>query len=278
MINFRKFEATGNEFLILSLHPCDLSPEQRRWLCDRRRGIGADGLLHIKQVGPSSEYRGEEAVYAFEMHYWNADGDVGTFCGNGARVAVWLAYEASQAKRFFFRAADGAHEGWILNQTPPRVAVSLKLHQAPVPGPNGGFYVHTGSPHLLIPIQNSETLLALPLEDVAKPLRWERTYDSQGVNVSFYAPLEEGYAMRTYERGVEAETLSCGTAAVALAALLDQAIITLYPPGGNLTVTRLNELTFRLEGPISEVIRGEIPAGSPLLLGCDKPLSLHKKA
>ncbi len=253
-MRFRKFHAAGNSFLVLSENADALSVERRRLLCSPHYGIGADGIVAI-QLG------GERDGIDFEMHYWNADGRRGTFCGNGARLAVWLAYEASGKKYFRFIAADGLHEGWILEETPPWIGVTLTLHRPPQPRPEGGTWVDTGSPHLLIPVKSFEELRALPMESLARPLRWETTYDPGGVNVSFYARHGEGYALRTFERGVEAETQSCGTAAVALSALIQQDALKLFPLGGTLRVMRLSPTHFRLEGPLTEIAQGLLHSG-----------------
>ncbi len=255
-MRFRKFHAAGNSFLVLSENPNALAVERRRQLCSPHYGIGADGIVAI-------QHGGEKNDIDFEMLYWNADGQRGTFCGNGARLAVWLAHEASGKKYFRFAAADGLHEGWILEETPPWIGVALTLRRPPQLRPEGGTWVDTGSPHLLLPVKSFEELRSLPMESLARPLRWETTYDSGGVNVSFYVPYGEGYALRTFERGVEAETQSCGTAAVALAAIIQQDALTLFPLGGTLRVTRLSPMHFRLEGPLTEIAYGSLYPGIP---------------
>jgi len=248
-MKFRKFHGCGNSFLVLSEDPQGLSLEVRRSLCSPHYGLGADGIVAIRLTEGAPEID-------FEMFYWNADGALGSFCGNGARLALWLAYEATGKKYFRFLASDGYHEGWILGEEPIWIGVTLELRRAPQVRSEGGYWVDTGSPHLLLPVSTYESLRELPLEAMARPLRQETTCDPKGVNVSFYAPYREGYALRTYERGVEAETQSCGTAAVALAALSNAEQITLYPPGGCLKVTRLSDSSFRLEGPLVEIAQG----------------------
>jgi len=249
IMKFRKFHASGNSFLVLSEDPYTLSSELRRRLCNAHYGLGADGIVAIRLNDTEKEPD-------FEMFYWNADGEPGSFCGNGARLALWLAYEATGKSYFRFLAADGAHEGWIVETEPIWIGVTLRLRRSPQPRPEGGYWVDTGSPHLLLPVSNYEELRRISMESMARPLRQETAYDPGGVNVSFYAPCEEGYAIRTYERGVEAETQSCGTAAVALAVLSGKEHLSLYPPGGHLLVTRLSETCFRLEGPLVEIARG----------------------
>ncbi len=254
-MRFRKFHAAGNSFLVFSEDPCGFSSEVRRLLCSPQYGLGADGIVALRM---DTLLGGTD----FEMFYWNADGELGTFCGNGARVAVWLAYEMAGKRYFRFRAADGLHEGWILQEEPVWIGVTLMLRQPPQMRPGGGFWVNTGSPHLLLPANSLDELRNLSLDTLARPLRWETTYDPGGVNVSYYASCEDGYAIRTYERGVEAETQSCGTAAVALAALSEKDPLSLYPPGGHLRVSRLSETSFRLEGPLVEIAQGRLFTGS----------------
>lgn len=241
MFRFRKFQATGNDFVVPELSPAGLSVAQRKRLCDRHMGIGADGLVHV-----------EGGVFS----YWNADGQVGTFCGNGARVAAWLEYERTEAQEFSLQAADGPHQVRVLSRQPPQIAVSLKVHTPPKALEEGRWFVHTGSPHLLIAVP-FEVLESYPVAQVALPLRWQRELDPGGVNVSFFAEGPDGtWYIRTYERGVEAETLSCGTACVALAAVVGQKSISIQTRGGILAVVCEAE-TCWLSGPVEETFRGE---------------------
>lgn len=247
MLSFRKFVAAGNDFLVLSVDPALLSEKERQRLCDRHWSVGADGIVHIYPT---------EAPYAFRMGYWNADGKPGTFCGNGARVALKLAQETYQETRFTFLAADGAHMGEVLE--PDWLGVTLTIYRPPQARPAGGVWVDSGSPHLILPAQGD--LWTLPLQEIAPPLRLEQTFDPNGVNVSFYALTPDGYALRTYERGVEAETLSCGTACVALAALSGQTALKIHTRGGTLFVYRLDEKTYQLQGPLFEAASGVLQA------------------
>ncbi len=243
MLGFRKIVAAGNDFLVLSVDPALLSAEERRRLCDRHWSIGADGIVHLY---PATE------PYHFRMGYWNADGELGSFCGNGARVAIKLAQEVYQKTHFHFLAADGAHDGEVF--APDRIGVTLTIRRPPQIRPAGGLWVDSGSPHLLLPVEGD--LWSLPLSEIAPALRLEPTFDPGGVNVNFYATLADGYALRTYERGVEAETLSCGTACVALAATLGQRSVKIHTKGGALLVYRLDEQTYQLQGPVVEVASG----------------------
>lgn len=252
MLRFRKLQATGNDFISLEIDPGALTEAQRRQLCHRHWGIGADGILFVKPVS----LRPEQKMGVFEMNYWNADGRRGTFCGNGARAALWLAHHYWGVKSAVLLAADGAHEAYVLSESPFIASVQLTLHQSPISLPDGRWFVHTGSPHLLIET-SSEALFKVPLSEVAPPLRWEKTFDPGGVNVSFFSRTGQGtWQIRTYERGVEAETLSCGTACVALAAVADASEVEIHTRGGILKVLRKGRDTFWLIGPAAPTIEG----------------------
>lgn len=191
------------------------------------------------------------------FHYWNADGQVGSFCGNGARVAAWLAHEHTGAWEFSLQAADGLHRVRILSQQPPQIAVSLQVHAAPRTLASDRWFVDTGSPHLLIAVP-FKVLGSYPVTQVAPPLRWQTELDAGGVNVSFFAEGPDGaWHIRTYERGVEAETLSCGTACVALAAIVQGENLSIRSRGGTLTVVREAEI-YWLSGPVEETFRGGV--------------------
>ncbi|MCS7153497.1 MAG: diaminopimelate epimerase [Bacteroidia bacterium] len=256
MLRFQKLQATGNDFILLEENPALLSEHARRRLCDRHFGIGADGLIYVEAV------QGECARKAcFQMTYWNADGRVGTFCGNGARAAAWAAYQRQAYEKAILLAADGEHEVEVLQTAPPLIAVSLRLLKPPHHVERGYYFADTGSPHLLVPIA-SETIRELSVETIAPPLRWETLYDPKGVNVSFFAQIgSREWYLRTYERGVEAETLSCGTACVALAAVVGEEEVHISTRGGHLTVRRKSDSEYWLIGPVEVVFTGEYVGG-----------------
>ncbi|MCX8113222.1 MAG: diaminopimelate epimerase [Bacteroidia bacterium] len=252
-LRFQKFQATGNDFVALEHSPTELSEAQRRLICDRHFGIGADGMIHLEALSLVSSHR----TGIFRLGYWNADGRPGTFCGNGARAAAYLAYQRWGVKGMVFLASDGAHEAYVLQVSPPLIAVQLTLHQPPRLVSENAWFVHTGSPHLMIE-KSAEELETLPINEIAPPLRWERKYDPEGVNVSFFASQEDGsWALRTYERGVEAETLSCGTACIALAAIQAASETFIQTRGGRLIVQRRSSDTFWLIGPTELTLTGE---------------------
>lgn len=252
MLRFQKLQATGNDFILLEENPASLGENVRRRLCDRHFGIGADGIIYVEAV-----QGGGAGKACFQMTYWNADGRVGTFCGNGARAAAWVAYQRQAYEKAILLAADGEHEVEILQTAPPLIAVSLRLLKSPHQVERGYYFADTGSPHLLIPTA-SEVVRELSVETIAPPLRWETLYDPKGVNVSFFAKIDDReWYLRTYERGVEAETLSCGTACVALAALVGKEEVHIHTRGGRLTVRQKSALEYWLIGPVEVVFTGE---------------------
>ena len=202
---FYKYQGTGNDFIIIDnrLKTVDLKEEQIRDLCDRRFGIGADGLMLLN---PSAEHD-------FEMKYYNSDGREGSMCGNGGRCLVKFAYDMGIRKaEYVFNASDGMHEAEI----DPDGTVSLKMKDVDnVEVLHGAFVMNTGSPHYVKQVGDVMTM------DVVKrghEIRYSDDYKKEGINVNFVQQEEEDLLyVRTYERGVEDETLSCGTGVTAAA-------------------------------------------------------------
>jgi diaminopimelate epimerase len=206
-ILFEKYQGTGNDFVILDNRDGrynDLTKTQVAFLCDRRFGIGADGLmlLNLKQG------------YDFEMIYYNADGGESTMCGNGARCLVQFAKDKGILRTDYkFIAIDGEHEAEIDSDG----IVSLKMKDVNSIRKQGGdFVVDTGSPHYIHLMDNVKSL------DVFKKgrdIRYSKDFEKHGINVNFVEHMEgdDSIFVRTYERGVEDETLSCGTGVTAAA-------------------------------------------------------------
>lgn len=211
MVQFLKMHGAGNDFIMMDLRHMhlDLTPERVAVLCHRHLGIGADGLLGLSMESGMAT-----------MHYYNADGFPGSFCGNGGRCFAFFAHHLGLIEEnvpFTFKASDGLHVARILSTE--TTAAQVVLEMQPV-GPISSFFeadqMDTGSPHLVFWPQ-------APLEgfDVAlhgKTWRHHAAFGPKGINVNFAWRLPNGLlAMRTYERGVEAETLACGTGTVAVA-------------------------------------------------------------
>jgi len=207
-IQFSKFQGTGNDFVMLdnlSGKYNALSIEQIKNLCDRRFGIGADGLIKINSSEKS----------AFEMDYYNADGSK-SFCGNGARCAVEFATSLGiDTKSVYFDACDGEHFA-ERNETEIRVKMN---NVVAIDSDGDAFIVQTGSPHF-VQYQPNNTLKSIL--DFGREIRYSDKYRSTGINVNLVQVLSKNeIVIETYERGVEDETLSCGTGATACALVLD---------------------------------------------------------
>jgi diaminopimelate epimerase len=204
-IQFYKYQGTGNDFIVIDnrLKTVELKEEQIQNLCDRRFGIGADGLMLLN---PSSEFD-------FEMKYYNSDGREGSMCGNGGRCLVKFAYDLGIRKpEYLFNAIDGVHEAEI----DPDGTVSLKMMDVEnVEVLHGDFVMNTGSPHYVKQVRDVMTT------DVVKrgqEIRNSEDFEKEGINVNFVQQEDEDLLyVRTYERGVEDETLSCGTGVTAAA-------------------------------------------------------------
>lgn len=255
-IPFRKYQGTGNDFVLIDnrnpalLHRADT--ERIRRLCDRRFGIGADGLMLLQ----------EAPGYDFEMVYFNSDGRESTMCGNGGRCIVAFAQSLGIIRDHCrFLAIDGPHEARI--ESPERVA--LRLADVPNIIAGEGYYcLDTGSPHYVCFVPDVQVI---DVQERGAAVRYSPPYREQGINVNFVMETPEGIAVATYERGVEAETLSCGTGVTAsvLAYARSKGIQTagsvqVQTKGGDL------EVTFQpagegftqvwLCGPAVEVFRG----------------------
>lgn len=200
-----KYQGAGNDFVILDNRRGDivLTPREINRLCDRRFGIGADGLMTLCASDAAD----------FEMHYYNADGPEGTMCGNGGRCLVAFA-ALMGLTRFEFIACDGPHRAELLDFTPDRCTVRLKMRDVDhVDRLADGWLLETGSTHF---VQWVEQLDRYPVDTEGKRLRWDARFPN-GANINFVEAADDHLSVRTYERGVEAETWACGTGSTAAA-------------------------------------------------------------
>ena len=256
-IEFYKYQGTGNDFVLLDNRQGnynDITPKQVNLLCNRRFGIGADGLmlLNIKEG------------FDFEMKYYNSDGNMGSMCGNGARCMLKFASMLGIKKSVYkFMATDGTHEAEIdLNGD-----VKLKMQDVKgVEDFTNHYVLNTGSPHYVKTITN---IMKIDVVGEGRAIRNSREYAEEGINVNFVEALDEdSIYVRTYERGVEDETLSCGTgvtAAALISAHNDNGFnrVEVKTTGGKLSVEfdKVNEQEFVniwLSGPAEMVYKGEI--------------------
>ena len=255
-IPFYKYQGTGNDFVILdnrSGNFTQLTSVQIAYLCDRRFGIGADGLMMLQL----------KDGYDFEMLYYNADGNEGSMCGNGGRCLVAFAKQMGVIdKTAAFLATDGFHEavvkenGWV----------ELKMKDVNSIEKNADHAVlNTGSPHY---IRWEKDIAKTAVYDEGKRIRNSPPFVNEGINVNFVQVHEDALSVRTYERGVEAETLSCGTGVTAAAIAASSANIgqqeqKILTPGGELKVKfkKISDSSFEniwLCGPATFVFSGTI--------------------
>lgn len=203
-IHFFKYQGTGNDFVMLdNTSGCydKLSIPSIQEICGRKFGIGADGLIAIK-AHPDHD---------FEMIYYNADGSQ-SFCGNGARCAVAFAAKLGllHAADTLFLAIDGVHQAWLCHDE-----VKLKMNDVePIQSVGEAFELHTGSPHYVLLDANHQSDHVINL---GRAIRYNSTYQKDGINVNLLELQENFIRVATYERGVEDETLSCGTGVTAAA-------------------------------------------------------------
>lgn len=215
LIHAFKFEGAGNDFVILDNreNQYNLTNLQIKQLCDRRFGIGADGLMLL----------GSGGNYDFSMKYYNADGNEGTMCGNGGRCLVAFAAERG-LKRYEFSAIDGYHKAEIISREKHSYIVKLKMSdvsEVKEYDNQNSFFLNTGSPHYVEYVKDLESY---PVEKQGKYWRWHPSFPN-GTNVNFVEinndktdkDFDAFLNVRTYERGVEAETYACGTGVTASA-------------------------------------------------------------
>jgi len=208
-IKFYKYEGTGNDFILIDNRDKKLkvkNPELWKRLCDRHFGIGADGLMLIQN----------KKGYDFEMVYFNADGNESTMCGNGGRCIAHLAKKLDivKGKSTSFIAIDGKHEAEFGNKH----TVKLKMNDVKNIVEHTGFYtLNTGSPHYVTLVKD---IMEIDVRSDGRSIRNCNAYKKEGINVNFVEVLGKKIMLRTYERGVEDETLSCGTGTVAAALVL----------------------------------------------------------
>lgn len=259
ILPFSKWQGTGNDFILVDDRAGTLAADPvalARRLCDRHFGVGSDGLILLQQP--------RETGTDFHMDFLNPDGSR-SFCGNGSRCAFafrsTLLGDRSAAR---FTAIDGMHTAQWTNG---EVEVSMRDVQAIERLDEHVDFIHTGSPHLVVYVEDP---VAMDIVPAAHGYRYGPRFAKDGVNVNFVRWQGGQVEMRTYERGVEAETLSCGTGvtAAALSAMhrgLAGPECVVQTPGGKLRVrAEASAGGFRaisLQGAVKEVFHGEIGVG-----------------
>lgn len=201
--SFYKYQGTGNDFVIIDNRENVFNSQDLDLvinLCDRKFGIGADGLILIEN----------HIEYDFNLIYFNADGSK-SFCGNGSRCGVAFAKLLGIINTSTtFMAIDGVHEALINHET-----VKLKMKDVErIEYIQNNFFIDTGSPHFIV---YQDDISNFDLVASAHKIRYNERFIENGTNVNFVSKKEDILSIRTYERGVEGETLSCGTGATAVA-------------------------------------------------------------
>jgi diaminopimelate epimerase len=256
---FCKFQGNGNDFIILDgrEQQTELSTESIKLACDRHFGIGADGLMILRDDDEAD----------FEMKYYNADGQLSTLCGNGGRCVAAFAFMNDIAnEQVIFNAFDGTHKA-IINteiQVGKSFDVSLSMKDVEkVVMENDFFVINTGSPHY---VEFVDKVAEIDVIKDGRKTRNSERFSPEGINVNFVELGDKRIFVRTYERGVEDETLSCGTgvtaSAIAVFLKTGKKDFSIHTTGGEFTVD-FNEVEghFRsiwLRGPVEMVFKGII--------------------
>ena len=210
-MTFYKFHSCGNDFILFDDRNKTFPTKKTnsiKTLCHRRFGIGADGVILL-----------QESERNLEMVYYNADGNIGSFCGNGSRAFIAFSVHlgvCSPRKKIQFTAFDGIHVGELLkkNEENTKFSVKVQMNDVKKITPVGdGFFLDTGSPHY---VEQKKNVSKCDVYSFGKSIRYNDKFKKEGVNVNIIEPFsEKKIHIRTYERGVEDETLACGTGCVA---------------------------------------------------------------
>lgn len=233
-LRFSKYHGAGNDFVMINAitSPVSLSDDAVKAICDRRTGIGADGLIMIL---PSENYD-------FRMKYYNCDGHESTFCGNGGRcVAAFAVEEGICPQQLEYEAIDGIHKAILTKNSDNEYTASITMRDIDSwQIDDNRLLINTGSPHYVTRVINLKDF------DVRKhgaEIRNDKSISTDGVNADFMELIDNQYHIRTFERGVEDETLACGTGVTASAIAAS-----LWYGGDNINIrTTLATLNVRFE-------------------------------
>jgi diaminopimelate epimerase len=255
-LQFFKYQGTGNDFVMIDNRQNIFNKKDTKkiaFLCDRRFGIGADGLI-VLENHPSVD---------FKMVYYNSDGNESSMCGNGGRcITAFAKYLGLITNEATFEAIDGLHHSSIDGDV-----VKLQMQNVEtIEDHKKHVFLNTGSPHH---VQMEPHLKTLDIKTVGSKIRYGSPYNAAGANVNFVNKIANDiFAVRTYERGVEDETLSCGTGVTAVALAMhfmgetEKNRVTLQTPGGDLSVVfekhKDSYSNIWLIGPAVQVYKGEI--------------------
>lgn len=258
-MEFWKYSGAGNDFILFDGSVRErFPPELLKRLCDRRNGIGADGVLFVSKLGGDLD---------FAMNYLNADGGEVEMCGNGARACVhWFATTHKKTSVSFETSTKNIYRGNLLASERAEVTMNECFDENIIDvsdffSVKASCYMNTGVPHAVFILKDDQSLDAQMWMDNAPRVRNDERFE-RGCNVNFAKVLPDGrISLRTYERGVEGETLACGTGAMAVARFLNKELnqdqFTILVGGGVLKA-RVEKENWWLEGPIVQVFKGKI--------------------
>jgi len=257
-LEFYKYHGAGNDFIMIDCRNADekvFSLEVVKHLCNRHLGIGADGLILLLKDNSTD----------FRMKYFNSDGKEGTMCGNGGRCIAAFARDLGIIKdKTVFSGIDGLHQASFLGHE--RVDLQM-IDVKEVKRFDDGFLINTGSPHFVC-FKNS--IKDINVFEEGREMRHQERFSSSGANINFVETIDNNsFKIRTFERGVEDETLACGTGSVASAISsyithkTDKSAYIIEAEGGRLEVrfTANKDGSYTdvwLKGPVKFVFKGEI--------------------
>ncbi len=266
MIQFYKMHGAGNDFVLIDNRGNHFKlpdPERIRRICQAHTGVGADGLMLLSDSSDND----------FKLQYFNADGSKGEMCGNGARCAVRFAHSLKMAdSSCSFDIDNVQYQAEVVSDTfvklamqPPQMLMdAAQLRVAGVDHPGPMLWLDTGVPHLVLLV---EDVAEIDVVGRGRRLRHHAAFKPSGTNVNFLAAADGKMKIRVYERGVENETLACGTGAVACAVFAARqfgkaAAFQFEVPGGELSVEFSGSPEkIYLCGPVTTVYKGELFAG-----------------
>ena len=256
-MNFVKYQGTGNDFVLIDDRAATFPASDRAFierLCHRRFGIGADGLILLRN----------DPGYDFRMVYFNADGAEGSMCGNGGRCLVRFAHDLGLFEsETRFRAVDGEHVAVVCEEE-----IFLKMSDVSgIDNRDGLAFLNTGSPHV---VRFVDDLDSRDIVTEGRAIRYSQAFQPAGTNVNFVQVIDDNTLfVRTYERGVEDETYSCGTGVTAVALVAHRQLnmpdpVFIQTIGGNLRVSFNPQVDGRFDniyliGPAKRVYAGTIP-------------------
>ena len=261
MLNFTKLSATGNDFILIDNRDNKLTGKENIFfeeICQRRKAVGADGILLIRD---SSEYD-------FNLTYYNSDGYIGEMCGNGARAAAFYAFthQIAQTDMTFdvlgvpYRSS--IKDDWVKLYMPAPVEIKEFPGAVEETEFEEGGYLNVGVPHYVLFCNNIENP---DVDAIGRKYRYHKAFQPWGTNVNFVQIIDDNnFKMRTYERGVEEETLACGTGTISSAILARKQKriklpVTVQAPGGLLRVDFDDDITeVMLEGQVQIAYYGKL--------------------